>query len=122
LLVGLDCYHLSILFLLDQIWCSSLFVHLVDVGVGDFACWLLLELLLIPGLCLALERLVAFLVTAYKPQFRRPKASSLPQWCYPVEVGFVWLCLSCHTKPCQGELPLTLIAHSPLQSRPNMFL
>jgi hypothetical protein len=38
LLVGLDCYHLSILFLLDQIWCCSLFVHLVDVGVGDFAC------------------------------------------------------------------------------------
>jgi hypothetical protein len=37
LLVGLDCYYLSILFLLDQIWCSSLFVHLVDVGVGDFA-------------------------------------------------------------------------------------
>jgi hypothetical protein len=37
LLVGLDCYHLSILFLLDQIWCSSLFVHLFDVGVGDFA-------------------------------------------------------------------------------------
>jgi hypothetical protein len=37
LLVGLDCYHLSILFLLDQIWCSSLFIHLVDVGVGDFA-------------------------------------------------------------------------------------
>jgi hypothetical protein len=62
LLVGLDCYHLSILFILDQIWCSSLFVHLVDVGVGDFACWLFLELLLlilillllIPGLCLAL--------------------------------------------------------------------
>jgi hypothetical protein len=37
LLVGLDCYHLSILFLLDQIWCNNLFVHLVDVGVGDFA-------------------------------------------------------------------------------------
>jgi hypothetical protein len=54
--------HLSILFLLDQIWCSGLFIHLADVGVGDFACWLLLELLLIPGLCLALERLVAFLV------------------------------------------------------------
>jgi hypothetical protein len=63
LLVGLDCYHISILFLLDQIWCSSLFFHLVDVGVGDFACWLLLELLLIPSLCLALERLVAFFVT-----------------------------------------------------------
>jgi hypothetical protein len=64
LLIGLDFYHLSILFLLDQIWCSSLFVHLVDVGVGDFACWLLLELLLLftPGLRLALERLMAFLV------------------------------------------------------------
>jgi hypothetical protein len=52
-------------FLLDQIWCSSLFIHLVDVGVGDFALWLLLELLLllIPGHRLALERLVAFFVT-----------------------------------------------------------
>jgi hypothetical protein len=59
LLVGLVCYHLSILFLFDQVWCSSIFVHLVDVGVGDFACWLLL----IPALCLALERLVAFFVT-----------------------------------------------------------
>jgi hypothetical protein len=48
LLVGLNCYHLSILFILDQIWCSSLFVHLVDVGVGNFACWLLLELCLSP--------------------------------------------------------------------------
>jgi hypothetical protein len=37
LLVGLYRYQLSILFLLDQIWCSDLFVHLVDVGVGDFA-------------------------------------------------------------------------------------
>ena len=52
LLVGLDCYHLSVLFLLDQIWCSSLFVHLFDVGVGDFAWWLLLELLL-DGFCLS---------------------------------------------------------------------
>ena len=62
LLVGLDCYHLSILFLLDQIWCSILFVHLFDVGVGDFAWWLLLELspLFIPDHRLALERLVAF--------------------------------------------------------------
>jgi hypothetical protein len=35
------------------------------VGVGDFVCWLLLELLLllIPGLRLALERLVVFFVT-----------------------------------------------------------
>jgi hypothetical protein len=46
LLVGPDCYHLFILFLLDQIWCSGLFLHLVDVGVGDFAYWLLLEILL----------------------------------------------------------------------------
>jgi hypothetical protein len=40
------------------------FIHLVDVGVGDFAGRLLLEilLLLIPGLRLALERLVGFLV------------------------------------------------------------
>jgi hypothetical protein len=62
LLVGLDCYHLPILFLLDQIWCSSLFVHLFYVGVGNFACWLLLVLLLllIPIYCLALERLIAF--------------------------------------------------------------
>jgi hypothetical protein len=54
LLVGLDCYHLSILFLFDQIWYKNLFMHLVDVGVRDFACWLLLELWLIPGLCHAL--------------------------------------------------------------------
>jgi hypothetical protein len=47
-----------------QIWCSSLLIHLFDVGVGDFACWLLLGLLLllIPGHRLALERLMAFLV------------------------------------------------------------
>jgi hypothetical protein len=64
LLVGLDCDHISILFLLDQIWCSSLFIHLIDVCVGDFALWLLLELLLllIPGIRLALVRLVVFLV------------------------------------------------------------
>jgi hypothetical protein len=64
LLVGLDCYHLSILFLFDQIWCSGHFVHLIDVGVGDFACLRLLELLLflIPGLRLVLVRLLSFLV------------------------------------------------------------
>jgi hypothetical protein len=50
-------------FHLDQIWCSSLFVHLVDVSVGDFSCWLLLLFFLIPGLRLTLVRLVAFLVT-----------------------------------------------------------
>jgi hypothetical protein len=62
--VGLDCYHLSILFLFGQIWCSILFVHLVDVGVSNLACWLLLKILLlvIPDLSLALVRLVAFLV------------------------------------------------------------
>jgi hypothetical protein len=64
LLVGLDRYHLSFLFILYQIWCSDLFVHLIDVGVGDFACCLLLELLLIPGLRLAFVRLVAFLVAS----------------------------------------------------------
>jgi hypothetical protein len=65
MLLGLDCSHLSILFLFDQVWCSILFIHLVDVGVGYFACWLLVELLplLIPGHRLALERLVAFFVT-----------------------------------------------------------
>jgi hypothetical protein len=64
LLVSLDYYYLSILFPLDQVWCSSHFAHLVDVGVGDFACWLFLKLflLLIPGLRLELVRLVAFLV------------------------------------------------------------
>jgi hypothetical protein len=36
LLVGLDYYHLSVLFLLDQTWCSSIFIHLVDVGVWRF--------------------------------------------------------------------------------------
>jgi hypothetical protein len=35
---------------------------LFDVCVGYFACWLLLELLFIPGLRLALVRLVSFLV------------------------------------------------------------
>jgi hypothetical protein len=55
LLVGLDCYHLSILLLFYQILCSGLVVHLVDVGVEEFACWLLL--LLIPDLRLALVRL-----------------------------------------------------------------
>jgi hypothetical protein len=123
-LVGFDCYHVSIVFLLDKVWCSSLFIHLVDVGVGDFTCWLLLELLLllIPSLRLAFVRLVAFLVTAYKSQFLPPQACLLLQWCYPGEVGFVWLCLSFHTKSYQDEPLLALITHSPLQSHPNMFL
>jgi hypothetical protein len=38
LLVGLDCYRLSILVFLDQAWCNGLFVHLVGEGVGDLAC------------------------------------------------------------------------------------
>jgi hypothetical protein len=59
---------------------------------------------------------------AYKSQFRPPWACSLPQRCYHGEVGFVWLCLSCHRKPCQGEPLLALIAHSPLQPHSNMFL
>jgi hypothetical protein len=58
----------------------------------------------------------------YKSQFCPPQACSLPQWCYPMEVGFVWLCLSCHTRLFQGEPLLALIAHFPLQSRPNKFL
>jgi hypothetical protein len=62
LLVSLDLYHLSNLFLLNQIWCGGLFVHLIDVGVGEFACWLLLEifLFLILGLRLALVIFVVF--------------------------------------------------------------
>jgi hypothetical protein len=64
-LLALIAITFSFFFFLDQIWCSSLFIHLFDVGVGDFAYWLLLELLLflIPGLCLTLEILVAFFVT-----------------------------------------------------------
>jgi hypothetical protein len=63
-LLALIAITFSFFFLLDLIWCSSIFVHLVDVGVGDFACWLLFELLLllIPNLRLALVRLVAFLL------------------------------------------------------------
>jgi hypothetical protein len=60
LLVVLDCYHLPILFLLHQIWCSIFFIHLVDVGVGDFSCCFFL--LLLVGPCLTLVRLVAFLM------------------------------------------------------------
>jgi hypothetical protein len=64
LLVGLHCYHLSILFLFDRVWRNSLFIHLVDVGVGDLSCCLLLKLLLllISGLRVALVGLVDFLV------------------------------------------------------------
>jgi hypothetical protein len=60
LLVALDGYHLYIL-LLDQIWCSYLFIDLVGVGVGDLACWLFL--LYSPGLHLALIRLVSSFMT-----------------------------------------------------------
>jgi hypothetical protein len=61
LLVSVVSYHISILFLLDQIWCNNLFVYLADIGVGDFVCCLELLLLLIPDLRLALVILVAFL-------------------------------------------------------------
>jgi hypothetical protein len=61
LLVCLDVYHLAIPFLFNQIWCSRLFVHLVAIGVGDFACWPFLLLLI--DLRLALVRLVVFHVT-----------------------------------------------------------
>jgi hypothetical protein len=37
LLASLDCYNLSIIFPFDQVWCINIFIHLVDVGVGDFA-------------------------------------------------------------------------------------
>jgi hypothetical protein len=50
---------------LKTCWCSGLFIHIADVGVGDFVCWLELLLLLIPGLRLALVRLVAFLVAKH---------------------------------------------------------
>jgi hypothetical protein len=62
-LLALIAITFPFFFLFDQVWCSSLFVHLVDVCVGYFACWLLLELFLIPGLRLALERLVFLFVT-----------------------------------------------------------
>ena len=46
LLVHLDGHHLVIfLLLLQEIRCGGLFVHLVGVGVGDLACFLLLFLL-----------------------------------------------------------------------------
>jgi hypothetical protein len=52
---------LACLLALMAIMCSCLFVHLVDVGVVDLACWYFL--LISPGLRLALVRLVAFLVS-----------------------------------------------------------
>jgi fatty acid desaturase len=61
-LLALIAITFPFIFFFYQICYSSLFVHLIGVGVGDFACWLLLELLRIPGLRLALVRLVPFLV------------------------------------------------------------
>jgi hypothetical protein len=49
LLVGLDCYHLSILFLFDQVWCSNLFILLVMQ---------VLEILLV-GFCFGLSPVFA---------------------------------------------------------------
>jgi hypothetical protein len=61
LLVGLDGYHLSIVLLLDEVWRSHLFVHLIYVGVVDLACYLFLLISL--DLRLALLIVLAFLMT-----------------------------------------------------------
>jgi hypothetical protein len=37
-LLALIAITFPFFFLFDQIWCSHLFIHLVDGGVGDFAC------------------------------------------------------------------------------------
>jgi hypothetical protein len=60
-LLALIAITFPFFFFLIKYGVAAFFVHLVDVGAGDFACWILLEhlLLLIPGLCLALVRLVA---------------------------------------------------------------
>ena len=63
LLVHLDGHHLVIFFLLQEIRCGCLLVHLVGVGVGELACLLFLFLLFSsPILHLALIGLVTFLV------------------------------------------------------------
>jgi len=63
LLVHLDGHHLVIFFLLQEIRCGGIFVHLVGVGVRELACLLFLFLLCSsPILHLALIGLVAFLV------------------------------------------------------------
>ena len=54
-----------VIFLLQEIRCGGLFVHLVGVGVGELACFLFVFLFLLsssPIIHLALIRLVAFLV------------------------------------------------------------
>ena len=90
LLVGLDGYHLSILLLLDQIWCWR-------------SCLLVFSYILPwSSPCIDKTR-VLFYDTANKPQFHPRQACSLPQWCYPKKVRFVWLCLSYCLKPYQGE-------------------
>jgi hypothetical protein len=54
-LLALIAITFPFFFFLIKYGVAAFFIHLVDVGVGDFACWLLLELLLLfnPGLCLA---------------------------------------------------------------------
>ena len=64
LLVHLDGHHL-IIFLLQEIRCGDLFVHLVGVGVGELVCFLFVFLFLLsssPILHLAVIGHVAFLV------------------------------------------------------------
>jgi hypothetical protein len=70
-LLALISINFPFFFFLIKYVVAAFFIQLVDVGVGDFACWLLLELLLlfIPSLRLALVRLVAFLV-AYPTNHR----------------------------------------------------
>jgi hypothetical protein len=62
-LLALIAITFPFFFVLIKYGVAAFFVHLVDVGVGDFDCWLLLELLLllILGLRLALVRLMAFI-------------------------------------------------------------
>jgi hypothetical protein len=57
----LDLMAITFLFFFFyQIWCCLLFIHLVCVGVGDLACWILLLVFLC--LHLALVRLISFFV------------------------------------------------------------
>jgi hypothetical protein len=114
LLVGLDGYHFSILLLLDQIRCSRIFIHIVNVGVGDLACWLFL--LISPSLHLALVRHVSFLVTQPTNHcFTLHRLVHSRSGVILRRLGFFWLCLSCHTMPYQGEPLLASIAHSPFE-------
>jgi hypothetical protein len=63
-LLALIAITFPFFFFLIKYGVAAVFVHLVDVGIGDFACWLFLKLLLllISGLRLTLVKLVAFLV------------------------------------------------------------